>query len=202
MEDITGSLNGSGMNQVGWCCFIDPTSALSTWAPTASLSVCLSVWVCESYFLHHLPGTGVCCAPLTCVVHHRALCIMPTIVHDKNSDWTGNILFWPLYVRVLKVGSPSMSNCTCIWDVAKFWGLWVMWDLKLWMFFFVLPFTWLPSLGSCIRDEPLNIVGGGGGLLFFLGYTVAWICSLSQIADAICSKSLKKIQMLGFRVSF
>ena len=43
----------------------------------ASPSVCPSVWVCESYIAHHLVGTGLCCKPPTCVVHHRpALCTM------------------------------------------------------------------------------------------------------------------------------
>ncbi len=36
------------------------------------MTFCLSVWVCDSYVAHHPVGTGLCCAPQTCVVHHRA----------------------------------------------------------------------------------------------------------------------------------
>ena len=47
-------------------------------------SVCppvgLSIRVCETYVVHHFVSTGLCCAPLTSVVHHRAaLC-----------TWNGN----------------------------------------------------------------------------------------------------------------
>ena len=39
------------------------------------MSVCVSLWVCESYVVHHLMGTGLHCTPLACVVHHwAALC--------------------------------------------------------------------------------------------------------------------------------
>ena len=35
------------------------------------------LWVCETYVVHHLNGTGLHCASPTCVVHHRPwLCIM------------------------------------------------------------------------------------------------------------------------------
>ncbi len=34
-----------------------------------------SVWICETYVVNHLVGTGLRCARLTCVVHHQtALC--------------------------------------------------------------------------------------------------------------------------------
>ncbi len=33
----------------------------------------LSVCVCESYVVHHLVSTGLCCAPSACVVHHQPL---------------------------------------------------------------------------------------------------------------------------------
>ena len=33
------------------------------------LSVGLVVWVCKTYVVHHLLGTGLRCAPPTCVVH-------------------------------------------------------------------------------------------------------------------------------------
>ncbi len=32
------------------------------------ICVCLGVWVCESYIVHHLNGTGLRCAPPTYVV--------------------------------------------------------------------------------------------------------------------------------------
>ncbi len=32
--------------------------------------VCVCVWVCETYVVLHLNGTGLHCAPPTCVVHH------------------------------------------------------------------------------------------------------------------------------------
>ncbi len=34
------------------------------------LIVWVFVWVCESYIVHHFNGTGLRCAPLTCIVHH------------------------------------------------------------------------------------------------------------------------------------
>ena len=34
-------------------------------------SVCLCVWVCGTYFVHHFNGTELCCAPPTCNVHHE-----------------------------------------------------------------------------------------------------------------------------------
>ena len=35
----------------------------------------MCVWVCETFVVHHLNGTGLHCAPPTCIVHHRpALC--------------------------------------------------------------------------------------------------------------------------------
>ena len=34
------------------------------------LFVCLCIWVCETYVVHHFVGTGLCCAPPTCIVHH------------------------------------------------------------------------------------------------------------------------------------
>ena len=41
------------------------------------LFVCVGVWVCETYVVHYLNGTGLCCAPPTCVVHHwPVLCTM------------------------------------------------------------------------------------------------------------------------------
>ena len=36
-------------------------------------SVHLSVWVCETYVVHHVMGTGLCCAPPTCIVHLPAM---------------------------------------------------------------------------------------------------------------------------------
>ena len=35
-------------------------------------SVCTSVRICGTYVVHHFVGTQLCCAPLTCVVHHGA----------------------------------------------------------------------------------------------------------------------------------
>ena len=35
-------------------------------------SMCVSMWVCETYVVHHLVSTGLHCAPLTCIVHHGA----------------------------------------------------------------------------------------------------------------------------------
>ena len=51
------------------------------------LCVCLSVWICESYVVHHLNGTGLCYAPLTCIVHDRpAMC---TMMHKGDSGSQG-----------------------------------------------------------------------------------------------------------------
>ncbi len=36
----------------------------------SSVHVC--VWICGSYAVHHFNGTELCCAPLTCIVHHSA----------------------------------------------------------------------------------------------------------------------------------
>ena len=38
--------------------------------------VCVSVWVCWTYVVHHIVGKGLHCAPPTCIVHHQ-----PCIVH-------------------------------------------------------------------------------------------------------------------------
>ena len=51
---------------------LPPTSALEViLVESVPFSVYLLVWVCESYVVHHLKGTGLCCASLTCIVHHR-----------------------------------------------------------------------------------------------------------------------------------
>ncbi len=45
---------------------------------------CLSVWVCGTYItsMHHFVGTGLRCAPSTCIVYHRpAVC---TRVHKED----------------------------------------------------------------------------------------------------------------------
>ncbi len=61
--------------------FVEP-AGLSKFAQCSLMYRCLSVWVCESYVVHHLVGTGLYCAPPTCVVHHRAaLC---TMVHKGD----------------------------------------------------------------------------------------------------------------------
>ncbi len=51
--------------------------------------MCVCVWVCENYVVYHLVGTGLHCAPLTCVcttVHKGDLCpwemgVAPDIFH-------------------------------------------------------------------------------------------------------------------------
>ncbi len=51
---------------------------------TFRLSVCPSIWVCESCLVHHLNGTGLHCAPLTCIVQHRLpweVGVAPDIFH-------------------------------------------------------------------------------------------------------------------------
>ncbi len=48
-----------------------PTCAHARWALMHRfLSVCLSVWVCETYIVHHFVGTALRCAPPTCVVQN------------------------------------------------------------------------------------------------------------------------------------
>ena len=54
----------------------DPTSDLRF----ASVSVC--AWVCETYIVHHFLETGPCCAPPTCIVHHRP--VLCNIVHKGD----------------------------------------------------------------------------------------------------------------------
>ncbi len=51
---------------IGRIGILEPTRAL------ICITLCLSVWVCGSYVVHHLNGTGLRCAPPTCVVHHSA----------------------------------------------------------------------------------------------------------------------------------
>ena len=45
---------------ISWGNRIDPTC------------VCVCGWVCETYIVHNLVGTGLCCALPTCFVHHGA----------------------------------------------------------------------------------------------------------------------------------
>ena len=40
------------------------------------------MWVCEIYLVHYLNSKGLCCAPLTCVVHHRL--VFCTMVHKGD----------------------------------------------------------------------------------------------------------------------
>ena len=35
-------------------------------------SVRPSMWVCGTYVVHHFDSAELCCAPLTCVVHHHS----------------------------------------------------------------------------------------------------------------------------------
>ncbi len=82
-------------------------------------------WVCEIYVVHVIVSTGLCCAPLTCIVHHqRALC---TMVHNAG-QWrtmqaggtcTGEVMHMcphkprPCNIRMLgiaQVHSLSKSN--------------------------------------------------------------------------------------------
>ena len=79
------------------------------------LYVCLSALVCETYVVHHLVGTGLRCAPPTCIVHHRpALCIM---VHKGdlcmlviNSDSDG---------AQYDVVSLAVFLCLGLWEPGK-----------------------------------------------------------------------------------
>ena len=45
------------------------------------------MWVCESYVVHHLVGTGLRCAPPTCVVHYGAQG-GPTFVKCGGRPWS------------------------------------------------------------------------------------------------------------------
>ena len=40
------------------------------WAQKRSC-LCACVWICETCVVHHFIGTGLHCAPATCVEHHR-----------------------------------------------------------------------------------------------------------------------------------
>ena len=44
-----------------------------SWYKESHWRVRVGAEVCESFVVHHLMGTGLCCAPLTCVVHQRAV---------------------------------------------------------------------------------------------------------------------------------
>ncbi len=54
--------------------FLPPTSVVNVIELVPS--VCLCVWVCESYVVHHLVSTGLHCAPPTCVMHHQHVSYM------------------------------------------------------------------------------------------------------------------------------
>ena len=47
--------------------------------------ICLFIWVCESYIVHHLLGIGLCCAPLTC---------KGTCVHEEWESPPTFVIFW------------------------------------------------------------------------------------------------------------
>ncbi len=52
--------------------FLSTPVQFAQWAPMHHfLSVYLSVWVCETYIVHHLVCTGLRCAPSTCIVHNQ-----------------------------------------------------------------------------------------------------------------------------------
>ena len=68
----------------------------------------LCVWVCESYIVHYLNGTGLRCAPPTCVVHCRALC---TMVHK------GDLCQWEVINSVCDGAEytvVSLALCVCV----------------------------------------------------------------------------------------
>ena len=70
-------------------CFLLPASALEVIESIPSVR--WSVQVCETYVVNHLMGTGLCCAPLTYIVHLRpTLCTM--MVHK------GDLCSWELRV--------------------------------------------------------------------------------------------------------
>ncbi len=63
---------------------LPPASAVEVIESEQSVYVC--VGVCETYIVHHFMGTGLCCAPVTCIVHHQpALC---TVVHKGYLYYT------------------------------------------------------------------------------------------------------------------
>ena len=55
----------------------EPTCAYAQWTLVHRF---LSVWVCETYVVHHLMGAGLRCAPPTCV---DILEVTKTAPHDK-----------------------------------------------------------------------------------------------------------------------
>ncbi len=54
---------------LGMTALLPPTSAVEVME--SDPFVCLSIWDCETYVVHHLVSTGLCCAPSTCIVHHQ-----------------------------------------------------------------------------------------------------------------------------------
>ena len=55
-----------------------------------------SVWVCGSFVVHHFCGTGLCCVPLTCIVHHQTQFCTIEVVHNTSS--TNAIFFNYIYI--------------------------------------------------------------------------------------------------------
>ena len=55
--------------------------------------MCLCVWVCESDILQHLNGTGLHCAPPTCIMHHGLRTHEPANLGKETQDVTQLLFF-------------------------------------------------------------------------------------------------------------
>ena len=54
----------------------------------------MSVWVCETYVVHHLVSTGLRCAPSTGVVHNFFPTVQPLKKIGSKGEM-GYLFFWP-----------------------------------------------------------------------------------------------------------
>ena len=61
---------------------LPPASAVEVRIRAVFLCVCISVWVCETYVVHHLVSAGLSCASSNCVVHHQP--VLCTMVHKGD----------------------------------------------------------------------------------------------------------------------
>ncbi len=95
--DVNLCRNGSSMGQT--------ELKLYTYRPHSSdimyvvSSVCLSIWVCGTYIVHHCNG-----APPTCILHHRAS-LLCTMVHKRDQ----------IFVR--------LSVLSCLNTPKTLWGI-------------------------------------------------------------------------------
>ena len=119
----------------------------------------VSVWVCESYVVHYLNATGPCCAPPTCIVHHRPA--LGTYVREKCTQAPhGHRICTSLSMYTLVMHNVQcsfvltrwctrccQSSCQCVVYHSHGWADWDM-GLKL-------------GVGMCFDNISTGYIGQG-----------------------------------------